>query len=197
MHSTWEMTTGSGQTLRFEGRYTCEMMPTTLDADGWEIKTDPKPTVTEHELVAYLDGKKVDSCWQEDGWHTIDFSGSRKIWGMKIVFRDPEKAAEYDRWIDELLAGGECEDVRRYRAAEKQRQLGERKESLLKEIARMEKQKDLPSAAEAKRRMRVYNEVHNEGGYGFVPHIYSREEYDRAIAELEKIDAEMKGAENK
>lgn len=62
MHSTWEMITGNGQTLRIEGRYTCEMMPTTLDADGWEIKTDPKPTVTEHELIAYLDGKKVDSC---------------------------------------------------------------------------------------------------------------------------------------
>ena len=47
-------------------------------------------------------------------------------------------------------------------------------------VAKAEAQRDIPDKEEARRRMRVYNEINNEGGYGYVPYIYSREEYDEA-----------------
>lgn len=54
-------------------------------------------------------------------------------------------------------------------------------------IAEAERQTDLPTKAEAARRMKAYNDTANEGGEGYVQHIYSREEYDylrRRLAEL-------------
>lgn len=54
-------------------------------------------------------------------------------------------------------------------------------------IAEADKQKDIPTKAEAERRMKAYNDLNNEGGEGFVPHIYSKEEYvflNKRLSEL-------------
>ena len=37
-----------------------------------------------------------------------------------------------------------------------------------------------------RRRMKAYNDVMNESGYGYVPHIISHEEYEEAKKTLEK-----------
>lgn len=70
----------------------------------------------------------------------------------------------------------------------------ERSELLRWRIDRMESQKDLPKPEEARRRMKEYNDINNQGGEGFVPHIYSLTEYENAkreLAEVEKKLAEM------
>ena len=54
-------------------------------------------------------------------------------------------------------------------------------------IARAEAQRDIPSRAEAKRQMKAYNDVYNEGGEGYVPHIISREEYEAAKERLHHL----------
>lgn len=57
-------------------------------------------------------------------------------------------------------------------------------------IAECEKQTKLPTALEAKRLMREYNDINNEGGFGFIPHVYSVEEYKWAKNELDRLNAE-------
>ncbi len=54
-------------------------------------------------------------------------------------------------------------------------------------IAEAEKQADIPTVQEAHRRMRQYNNLHNEGGYGYVPIIYSEEDYQSAKERLEHL----------
>ncbi len=50
-------------------------------------------------------------------------------------------------------------------------------EDLERLVARIEQQGDIPTQEEARRRMRRYNDIMNEGGEGYVPHIYSDKEY--------------------
>ena len=49
---------------------------------------------------------------------------------------------------------------------------------------------ELPGKEEAREKAKRYNDVHNEGGYGYVPHYYYDEEYKRICARLD----ELKGA---
>ena len=61
-------------------------------------------------------------------------------------------------------------------------------------IATGDRQPDLPSEAEARRREKDYNDAVNEGGYGYVPHWVSQEEYDRAKAMIEELSKELETA---
>lgn len=51
-------------------------------------------------------------------------------------------------------------------------------------IAKAEAQRDIPTAEEAARRIRQYNNIYNEGGEGYVPQIITVEQYERAKAVL-------------
>lgn len=49
-----------------------------------------------------------------------------------------------------------------------------------KVIQLAERQESVPSRDEANKQMDAYNDIHNQGGYGYVPHIYCVEEYNHA-----------------
>ena len=87
---------------------------------------------------------------------------------------------------DALLA---LEQQRADEAGRKERE--ETIEYLVATISEAEAQSDIPERAEAKRRMRAYNDVYNEGGEGYVPHIISREEYETAKDLLRRLREEM------
>ena len=75
-------------------------------------------------------------------------------------------------------------------AIEKQRakEMEERACDLQRIIARFDEQKAKPETFnDAREAVRRYNDLHNEGGYGYVPRIVSREERDAAEIELAKI----------
>lgn len=57
-------------------------------------------------------------------------------------------------------------------------------------LAAAEKQGNIPTAVEAKKAMDRYNAANNEGGYGYVPHVYSREEIDRLHRQLDRLQAD-------
>lgn len=78
-----------------------------------------------------------------------------------------------------------------YLALERERAGQEAGSQRAEEIAELERckadaerQADMPSAAEACAREKAYNDLHNEGGEGYVPHIYSRTEYETICARL-------------
>ena len=70
---------------------------------------------------------------------------------------------------------------------DEEKELAERVDYLKSCIEAAERQRDLPTMEEAKRRMKAYNSLQNEDGDGYVPHIYSREEYERIKAEYGEL----------
>ncbi|MEG1492148.1 MAG: hypothetical protein RR394_07830 [Oscillospiraceae bacterium] len=56
----------------------------------------------------------------------------------------------------------------------------------------MEALKELPTKKEAAQLAKRYNDFNNEGGDGFVPHFYSKEEYAETCEELSKLLTETR-----
>lgn len=50
----------------------------------------------------------------------------------------------------------------------------------------------LPSKEEAKKKAKRYNDMNNEGGYGYVPHFYSEEEYTYICDRINKLKGGLK-----
>lgn len=190
MKGTFEFKLRNGSTCTIEATYECVMENEVLDADGYKIVGQPKPTEAGRcDMVAYVDGKKIDSCWNTSFWGLIDVRenpGVKKIWGLKVGFANPEDAERYEKWIAEIIDGGKSDEVKAYEKAEKEKEIKEKVESAKKTIAKAENQKDIPTREEAKRRMKQYNDVMNEGGEGYVPYIISAEEYEYAKEIVEK-----------
>ena len=63
----------------------------------------------------------------------------------------------------------------------------ERIEDLQYTIRRAEQQKTIPTAEEAREMRRQYNELHNEGGEGYVPYWITKEDYEEAKRDLANI----------
>lgn len=190
MKGTFEFKLRNGNTCTIEATYECVMENEVLDADGYKIVGQTKPTEAGRcDMVAYVDGKKIDSCWNTSFWRLIDIKeipGAKKIWGLKVGFANPEDAERYEKWIAEIIDGGKSDEVKAYEKAEKEKEIKEKVESAEKTIAKAESQKDIPTKEEAKRRMKQYNDVMNEGGEGYVPYIISVEEYEYAKEIVEK-----------
>lgn len=88
-----------------------------------------------------------------------------------------EISDEQERLLRELDCRLRAEDELKARDA--------RRKSLASIVEKFDKQKRKPETAEeARHLMREWNDLHNEGGEGFVPRIYSKSERDRAAAEL-------------
>lgn len=152
-----------------------------LDADGDKIIGEPRPTEVGCNLIAYVDGKKFDSCWNPAFWRLIDVKeGVKKIWGLKVGFANHEDAERYEMWIAEMIDGGKSDEVKAYEKAEKDKEINEKVKSAKRTIEKAERQKDIPTEEEARRRMKQYNDAVNGGGFGYVPYIISINEYEHA-----------------
>ena len=182
MEGTFEFKLKGGSVCTIEVTYECIMGNEIVDADGDKIILDPKPTdVGRCQMVAYVDGRKVDSSKNSAFWRLVDTpEGMKKIWGLKIGFSNSEDAERYEKWISGIIESGKTDEVRAYEKAEKEVKIKEKLERAKKTIIKAERQKDIPTKAEAKRRMKQYNDVMNEGGEGYVPCIISLDEYEHA-----------------
>lgn len=194
MKGTFEFKLRNGSTCTIEAEYECVMKNEVIDADGIKITGKPKPTVVGRcDLVAYIDGKNFDRCWNPAAWHLIvikdkENPGAKKISGLKVGFANPEDAERYEKWITEIIEDGKSDEVKEYEKALKDKEIAEKVESARRIIKKAESQKDIPSAKEAMRRMKQYNDIANEGGEGYVPHIVSMEEYEGAKEIIAKYD---------
>lgn len=192
MKGTFEFKLRNGSICTIEAKYECVMENEVFDADGDKIIGKPKPTEAGRcDMVAYIDGKKIDSCWNTAFWRLIDVKenpGVKKIWGLKVGFANPTDAERYEKWIEEIIEGGKSDEVKAYEKAEKEKEIKEKVESAKKTIEKAERQKNIPTKEEAKRRMKQYNDVMNEGGEGYVPYIISVEEYEYAKEIVSKYD---------
>ena len=181
----YEWTLKSGKKGILEATYSEEVQDQIAYADGYNIPTGKKEIVEKGNLVCYIDGKKIDSCWDTAFWQIIDIPqqpGIKRIWGLERVGFDAQHAAEVEKFLHEVIEAGKDADAEAIRKAEAEKKMLEEVEEAKETIRKAEAQKDIPSREEAKRRMKRYNDVMNDGGYGFVPYIISREEYEAAKA---------------
>lgn len=185
----WKLTDGRTVTLEAEYSEHCEDEVLNLDGDKWN--TGKRIIRKSGMLTVYLDGKKFDSCWDTNFWQVIETGkpGIKKIWGIKQIAFTAERAEEIAKFLADAIEAGRDAEAQEIRVAENAAEVAEEIENAEKLIAAAEAQKDIPDRAEAKRRMKRWNDVHNEGGEGYVPHIICREEYEHAKQKLEKLRA--------
>ena len=59
-------------------------------------------------------------------------------------------------------------------------------------VQNCEKQKKLYTEEEAKAKRKAYNNLHNEGGEGYIPHFYTIDEYERFKSQLKDLKEKQK-----
>lgn len=185
----WELKDGRKVTL--EAEYTETVQNKIVDLDGDICDTVKREIRTSGTLTVYIDGVKFDTCTQPNFWQTIDtgITGIKKIWGIKQIAFTEDRAAEIEAFFAEVFAEGKNEEAEQIRSDEKAAAIADEIAEAERVVAKAEAQKDIPSMKEARRRMREYNNIVNEGGSGYVPYIVSMEEYEHAKQKLEKLRA--------
>ena len=187
MKGTIEFNLKNGGVLKIEAEYECVMKKEIIDADGDKVMVKEKPTDIKSSMIAYVNGKKVDSSDLCSFWRLIDTkNGSRKIWGMGIAFTKQEDAERYEKWVAEIIESGKSDEVKDYEEKQIEKKVEEELNYAKRIIEKAEKQINIPNQEEAERRMKQYNDIANEGGEGYVPHIISMEEYMYAKGVIEK-----------
>ena len=186
MTSRFEFEGKGGKKVTIEVTYVCEMVDRVIDADGFKISSGRELSTYGSRLTTYIDGVKLDESSDPTFWALIDTKMGKRIWGSKLGFADAEMAAKYEAWINAIIESGKPEELKAAETAEAEAKAEQEIEYAKRIVAEAEKQKDIPSAAEARRRMKVYNDAVNEGGYGYVPYIVSLEEYEAAKQVLAK-----------
>lgn len=124
MKGVFEFALNDGHTCRLEAEYECVMERDVLDADGYKIELEEKPSDS-GKMTAFVDGKKVDDCRNTNSWGLIKIPKGKKIDGLRIGFASEETAQQYEKWISELIENGTSEEVKEYRAREEESRLCE------------------------------------------------------------------------
>lgn len=190
METTMTILTKKGNKveLRLAEPYIKDMRPNRIDADGYIVNVGEELYEDGMiEATAPTMGVKVKGYFYS--WKPY-FAPKYQGWVVlgKILVDEKEKD-KFVAWVEEIMEAGTTEAARKYEEEEARKELQKRVERAKAVIAKAEAQRDIPDQKEARRRMKVYNDVMNEGGDGYVPYIYSREEYEDA----KRLVAEAKG----
>ena len=175
---TWTLTNGS--TGKLVGTYVSKVAKKILDADGFCVEGGNEESHVGSDLVAYVDGKRVDSCWDPAFWKLIEHNGTKKIWGLKIGFASDEIAEKYNAFLTELMQ--EAEEVIALRAEEKRKQVADELKMYREIVRQCERGYLVETEAQARAMWNNYNNINNEGGYGYVPTWFTRAQYEEALA---------------
>ena len=186
---TMSWTGSKGNKIELGAECTTKMVEQELSADGFVYGTETKP-VTTANLELWVDGKKVDSCWDTNFWKLIDMgNGIKKIWGLKVVMT-AEQAEKVEAFLNEVIESGKTAEVQEHETTEaeteKAAEIADAQEII--ELAEKETVRNSDGSLMTKEQVKVwrrnYNNINNEGGEGFVPDVVTQEMYDRAKAVL-------------
>jgi hypothetical protein len=174
---------------KIELRAECKMTvrPRILDADGDRFECG-KELNMDANLELWVDGAKKDSCRDTNFWKLIDANGIKKIWGLNVGMC-PDQAEKVEAFLKAVIEEGKSAEAREFeaeKAAEKKAEaIAEAKEIIAKaEKTARNNNGTLMTATEAAAWRRRYNNINNEGGYGYVPEVITQELYEYAQATL-------------
>lgn len=131
-------------------------------------------------MVAYVDGVQIKkTCSDPAAWCLRETLGVQKIGGMPIGFSDPAKIDAYNAFLADLMQ--EDEEVVAFRAAKEAKAAAKELEFCKQIVSRCEAGWMVETAEEANAKRQAWNNLHNEGGEGYVPTWYTREAYESAL----------------
>lgn len=156
------------------------------DLDGYIVNMGKKP-YADANLELWVDGKKLDSCWDINFWRLIDAQpGIKKVWGLKVGMSDAQ-AVIVDAFLKDIIESGKSADVVEFESAKNESEKAERKAEAQKIVDDAAKYTTpLMTDAQYKVWAKNYNNVVNEGGDGYVPHLITIEQ----LAYARKVLAE-------
>ncbi len=151
-------------------------------------------------LTAYMDGKKFNSCWNTSFWGIIETrqEGLKRIHGIDGIGFTEETAREIQQFLNDALTNcEETEEVKEFVKKEKISEANKKIDEAKRILDNMNGKKLYETREEAKHASKVYNDINNEGGEGYLPHFYTIDEkkyYENVIAENEKIIEDPNGS---
>lgn len=176
---TWIGATGS----KIELRAKCEtiMVEEIVDLDGDKISKGEKP-VMDATLELWVNGKKQDETILVSQWEVVDAGkGLKKIRGLKVGMKE-EQAKLVDEFLKSVIADGKKEEAKE-EETDKSTEI-KKAESIVSTMATTIKNEDgtLMDDKQANTWAKDYNDLHNEGGEGYIPSITTQEQYDYAMS---------------
>ena len=96
------------------------------------------------------------------------------------------------QFLEDTIAQGTPVSVQAFRLDHELKQTMYDLESYQNTLKEIKAQKDLPTRQEARRRMKAYNDLYNEGGEGYVPYIHCIEERDYAVDQIAVCQEKIK-----
>ena len=176
--TTYTTVTAKGNELRFEISYTKKVVEVERNLDGYIVTANE--VSEEQEIKLYVNGQLT----AEGDYLYIDNNenGIYIRMGNKAITLTEEMAAELNKIFAEVKEEGKSEEAKAIENEEIEKEIEEAKAI----VEKAENQRIIPTKEEAKRMWTNYNNLHNEGGDGYVPHIIDKDEYNWALKVLSK-----------
>lgn len=169
----------NGREMKIVATYVSEL---TVDPMVCNYPNMPRDYVSHYGsvMVAYIDGVKIQHTSTDPSfWRLIDTNGIKKIWGMPIGFEDPEKINAYNAFLVDLMQ--EDDEVIAFKQAAKRKKTEEELKYYRQVVAQCNAGWMVETEEEVKKKRKQWNDLHNEGGDGYVPTWYTRAQYEYAI----------------
>lgn len=161
----YEFKSETGKQIRVEISYTVEKVNFNRDLDGYEYKEEE--VVENGEIKIYVEGKEfgiIRDLYLPEGKNF-------RI-GNAIIKLSDEQRTEINAIIRELKEAAKIE-----KEEVKEVEIEEAKAI----VEKAESQKEIPTFENARRMEKQHNNIYNEGGEGYVPHIVYKNEYEKAL----------------
>ena len=180
--------TQDGKELKIVATYVSELAVSPYLANYPVTKRDY--ISTSGNMAAYIDGERIKQVSRDPWfWQLIDVHdapGVKKIWGLPIGFANQEQIDAYNAFLEDLMQ--DDEEVIAFRAEKKAQDVAKELEHCKQIVSACEHGWMVETIEEVKRLQKQWNDLHNEGGSGYVPTWYPRSAYDSALAYIAKHD---------
>lgn len=185
---------GKKGVIRLEASYQASLQEKINNLDGDICPSGELEIVEQASLTAYFNGKRLASGWNPTLWSIMESStpGVYQIQNIPKIGILEEMRDKVQQFLEDTIAQGTPVSVQAFRLDDKLKQTTCSLSIHQGTLKKIEAQKDLPTRREARRRMKAYNDLHNEGGEGYVPHIYCIEERDYAAKQITVCQEKLK-----
>lgn len=187
---TIELKTVSGKAIEAIVTYTKRIEEKTIDADGMTIETGKNDIFENIEVEFVKDGKKVDSSsYRTESYsvmiHETTVKGFNGIACGRVLL-SIESGKELKSEIAKMVEENTNDEAKMIKSEKAEEIKNKEVEEAKAIIEKADAQKEIPTRKESEKMKKEFNDIYNEGGYGYVPEIIDLETYEMARKVLEK-----------
>ena len=185
---------GKNGVIRLEASYQAMLQEKTNNLDGDICYTGKLEIIERASLTAYFNDKQLDSGWNPASWFLVEspVPGVYQIRDVPKIGIQEEMREKVRQFLEDTIAQGTPVSVQAFRLDHELKQTMYDLASYQNTLKEIKAQKDLPTRQEARRRMKAYNDLYNEGGEGYVPYIHCIEERDHAVDQIAVCQEKIK-----